>query len=57
VDNESEIIGKAILKYRSRAPSILMGNHGAFAWGATLRTAMKAAKVTEDVAKTVWLAK
>lgn len=50
-------MGEAILKYCSRAPSSLMGNHGAFAWVATPRAALKAAEMTEDVAKTVWLAK
>lgn len=45
------------MKYRNRAPSILMGNHGVFAWGASPRAALKAAVMTEDVAKTVWLAK
>lgn len=56
VDNEGEHIGEAILKYRNRAPSILMGNHGVFAWGASPKAALKAAVMTEDVAKTVWLA-
>lgn len=56
VDNEGEHIGEAILKYRNRAPSILMGNHGVFAWGDSPRSALKAAVMTEDVAKTVWLA-
>jgi len=56
VDNEGEHIGEAILKYRNRAPAILMGNHGVFAWGATPKAALKAAIMTEDVAKTVWLA-
>jgi L-ribulose-5-phosphate 4-epimerase len=56
VDNEGEHIGEAILKYRNRAPAILMGNHGVFAWGATPKAALKAAVMTEDVAKTVWLA-
>ncbi|MCE2938296.1 MAG: hypothetical protein ACK5XS_03310 [Armatimonadota bacterium] len=57
MDNEREFTGEAILKYRSRAPSSLMGNHGAFAWVATPRAALKPAVMTEDVAKTVWLAK
>ncbi len=57
VDNEGEHIGEAILKFRNRAPSILMGNHGVFAWGSSPRAALKAAVMTEDVAKTVWLAK
>jgi len=56
VDNEGEHIGEAILKYRNRAPAILMGNHGVFAWGSSARSALKAAVMTEDVAKTVWLA-
>ena len=56
IDNEGEHIGEAIMKYRNRAPSILMGNHGVFAWGASPKSALKAAVMTEDVAKTVWLA-
>lgn len=56
VDNEGEHIGEAIMKYKNRAPSILMGNHGVFAWGASPKSALKAAVMTEDVAKTVWLA-
>lgn len=55
VDNEGEHIGEAILKFRNRAPAILMGNHGVFAWGNSPRSALKAAVMTEDVAKTVWL--
>lgn len=55
IDNEGEHIGEAILKYRNRAPSILMGNHGVFAWGDSPKSALKAAIMTEDVAKTVWL--
>lgn len=56
VDNEGEHIGEAILKHRNRAPAILMGNHGVFAWGDSPRAALKAAVMTEDVAKTVHLA-
>lgn len=56
IDNEGEHIGEAILEYKNRAPSILMGNHGVFAWGDSPRAALKAAVMTEDVAKTVWLA-
>jgi L-ribulose-5-phosphate 4-epimerase len=57
VDNEGEHIGEAILKFRNRAPAILMGNHGVFAWGSSAKSALKAAVMTEDVAKTVHLAK
>ena len=56
IDNEGEHIGEAILKYRNRSPAILMGNHGVFAWGNSPKGALKAAVMTEDVAKTVWLA-
>ncbi|HPZ97082.1 MAG TPA: L-ribulose-5-phosphate 4-epimerase [Phycisphaerae bacterium] len=56
VDNEGDHIGEAIMKYKNRAPAILLGNHGTFAWGATPRAALKAAIMTEDVAKTVHLA-
>lgn len=55
-DNEGEHIGETILKYKNRAPSILLGNHGVFAWGKSPKSALKAAVMTEDVAKTVWLA-
>lgn len=56
VDNEGEHIGEAILQSRNRAPAILLGNHGVFAWGSSPKAALKAAVMTEDVAKTVWLA-
>ncbi len=55
-DNEGENIGQAILKHMNRAPSMLLGNHGVFAWGSSPKNALKAAVMTEDVAKTVWLA-
>ena len=57
VDNEGEHIGEAILRFRNRAPAILLGNHGVFAWGPSPAAALKAAVMTEDVAKTVWLAR
>lgn len=56
VDNEAEHIGEAILRHRNQGPSILLGSHGVFAWGDSPRAALKAAVMTEDVAKTVWLA-
>ena len=56
VDNEEDHIGQAILKHRNRAPAILLGNHGVFAWGDSPSSALKAAVMTEDVAKTVHLA-
>lgn len=57
VDNEGDHIGDAILQYKGVGPAILLGNHGVFAWGATVRDALKAAVMVEDVAKTVWLSK
>jgi L-ribulose-5-phosphate 4-epimerase len=56
VDNEGDHIGRAILEHRNRAPAILLGNHGVFAWGGSPQAALKAAVMTEDAAKTVWLA-
>lgn len=55
VSNEGDEIGRAILAHRTRAPAILLGNHGVFAWGPTARAAYKAAVMVEDVARTVWL--
>lgn len=56
VDNEADHIGQTILRHRNRAPAILLGNHGVFAWGPTPREALEIAVMTEDVAKTVHLA-
>jgi L-ribulose-5-phosphate 4-epimerase len=56
VDNEGEHIGEAILEHRTRAPGILLGSHGVFAWGDSVRSAVKAAVMIEDVARTVWYA-
>jgi L-ribulose-5-phosphate 4-epimerase len=56
VDNQADHIGKAIVQYVGRAPAVLLAQHGAFAFGATPRAALKAAVMLEDVAKTVHLA-
>ncbi len=56
VDNQADHIGRAIVQYRNRAPAILLGNHGVFAWGPTPLAALKAAVMLEDIAKTVHLA-
>jgi L-ribulose-5-phosphate 4-epimerase len=54
--NERNAIGEAILSHRTRAPGILLANHGVFAFDATPRKALKAAAMIEDAAKTMWLA-
>jgi len=49
-------IGEEILRRIGDSPAILMKNHGVFTIGKTVQKALKAAIMTEDVAKTVWLA-
>jgi L-ribulose-5-phosphate 4-epimerase len=56
VDNQGDHIGETILQNMGQSPAILLGQHGAFTWGATLRDALKAAVMLEDVAKTCYLA-
>jgi L-ribulose-5-phosphate 4-epimerase len=56
VDNQGDHIGETILQYMGKAPAILLGQHGTFAWGPTPREALKAAVMLEDVAKTCFLA-
>lgn len=55
-DNEGDHIGEAILTHRTRAPGLLLANHGVFTFDATPRKALKAAAMIEDAAKTMWLA-
>jgi L-ribulose-5-phosphate 4-epimerase len=52
----SEAIGKVVLEAIGNSPAVLLKNHGVFTVGATAQKAVKAAVMTEDVAKTVWLA-
>jgi len=56
VDNLGDHIGETILKHMGKAPAVLLGQHGAFAWGPTPREALKAAVMLEDIAKTCFLA-
>jgi L-ribulose-5-phosphate 4-epimerase len=56
VDNLADHIGESIVKYRNKAPAILLGSHGVFAFDTTPRKALKAAVMVEDVAKTIHLA-
>ena len=48
-----EEIGEFIVKYIGASPAILMKNHGVFTIGSTGEDAVKAAIMTEDVARTV----
>ena len=49
-----EEIGKEMLRAIGDAPAILMKNHGVFTIGKGPLQALKAAVMTEDVARTVW---
>lgn len=51
-----EAIGKAVLESIGKSPAVLLRNHGVFAVGKDARSAVKAAVMTEENAKTVWLA-
>jgi L-ribulose-5-phosphate 4-epimerase len=52
----SEAIGQVVLEAIGDSPAVLLKNHGVFTVGPTAQAAVKAAVMTEDVAKTVWLA-
>jgi L-ribulose-5-phosphate 4-epimerase len=54
-----EDIGKGIVATlsRHRSPAVLMRNHGVFTIGPDARTAVKAAIMCEDVARTTYLAR
>lgn len=52
----SEAIGKQVIDHIGRSPAVLLKQHGVFTVGKDATTAVKAAVMTEDVAKTVWLA-
>ncbi len=54
--NEGNAIGDAMLAHRTRAPAILLANHGVFTFDDTPQKALKAAVMVEDAAKTMWLA-
>ncbi len=56
VDNVGDHMGESIVRYRNKAPAILLGSHGVFAFDTTPRKALKAAVMVEDVAKTIHLA-
>jgi L-ribulose-5-phosphate 4-epimerase len=51
-----EAIGKAVLDSIGKSSAVLLKNHGVFTIGKNARNALKAAVMTEDNAKSVWLA-
>ncbi len=51
-----DAIGKVVVSSIGSSPAILMRNHGVFTIGPTAEAAVKAAVMTEENAKTVWLA-
>ncbi len=51
-----EEIGRLVVENIGASPAVLLKNHGVFTVGPTAEAAVKAAVMTENVAKTVWLA-
>lgn len=51
-----EEIGAEIVKTIGKSPAVLIKNHGVFAVGKSVRAALKAAVMVEDIAKTMHLA-
>jgi L-ribulose-5-phosphate 4-epimerase len=51
-----ESIGKIVVESIGRSPAVLLKNHGVFTIGTSAEGAVKAAVMTEDAARSVWLA-
>lgn len=51
-----DAIGKVVLASIGKSPAVLLKNHGVFTIGKDAKSAVKAAIMTEDNARTVWLA-
>ncbi|MBX3037869.1 MAG: class II aldolase/adducin family protein [Anaerolineales bacterium] len=51
-----DAIGKVVVESIGNSPAVLLKNHGVFTIGKDAKSAVKAAVMTEDNAKTVWLA-
>jgi len=51
-----EDIGRVVVESIGDSPAVLLKNHGVFTVGPRAETAVKAAVMVEDVARTVWLA-
>ena len=52
-----EQIGKVVVETIGKSPACLLKNHGVFTVGPSGESALKAAVMVEDVAKTVWIAR
>jgi L-ribulose-5-phosphate 4-epimerase len=51
-----ESIGRIVIESIGDSPAVLLKNHGVFTVGKTAQAAVKAAVMTEENARTVWLA-
>ncbi len=51
-----EAIGKVVVESIGTSPAVLIKNHGVFTIGKSAKAAVQAAVMTEDNAKTVWMA-
>ncbi len=51
-----EAIGRVVVESIGKSPAVLLKNHGVFTIGKNAKAAVKAAVMTEDNARTVWLA-
>ena len=51
-----DAIGKVVVECIGKSPAVLLKNHGVFTVGKNAKAAVKAAVMTEENARTVWLA-
>jgi len=51
-----EEIGQQVVQHIGSSPAVLLKNHGVFTVGTSAKTAVKAAVMVEDIARTVWYA-
>ncbi len=51
-----ESVGRVVIESIGDSPAVLLKNHGVFTVGKTAQAAVKAAVMTEENARTVWLA-
>jgi L-ribulose-5-phosphate 4-epimerase len=51
-----EEIGRVVVESIGTSPAVLLKNHGVFTVGPSAKSAVKAAVMVEDVARTVWIA-